>query len=71
MDTVHPDSAAAYRKLFHSLQSRTAVTLSFLSVRNRRGGVPEASPGDKSYAVPEYSEKFHKVGSTLPAVNFR
>ena len=34
------------------------------------GGIPCAYPGDKSYAVPEYSKDFHKEGSTRPAINF-
>ena len=36
----------------------------------KRNGIPCASDGDKSYAVPEYSPEFHKDGSTRPAVDF-
>ena len=27
-------------------------------------------PGDKTYKTPEYSEKFHEIGSTRPKVSF-
>ncbi|XP_066295828.1 spermatogenesis-associated serine-rich protein 1-like [Branchiostoma lanceolatum] len=39
-------------------------------VGDPRGGIPAASPGDKSYQVPEYSPQFHQVGSTRPVVVF-
>ncbi|KAK2557340.1 Spermatogenesis-associated serine-rich protein 1 [Acropora cervicornis] len=43
----------------------------FLKVIARSGnGVPAASPGDKSYEVPEYSHEFHKHGSTRPVISF-
>ncbi|XP_029211215.2 uncharacterized protein LOC114975256 isoform X1 [Acropora millepora] len=39
-------------------------------VFDKRNGVPAASPGDKSYEVPEYSHEFHKHGSTRPVISF-
>ncbi|ELU16153.1 hypothetical protein CAPTEDRAFT_228022 [Capitella teleta] len=39
-------------------------------VVDKRNGLPAAAPGDKPYQVPEYSRSFHKLGSTLPVVNF-
>ncbi|KAK3600413.1 hypothetical protein CHS0354_026646 [Potamilus streckersoni] len=41
-----------------------------LIIIDKRNGIPEATPGDKSYQVPEYSPEFHKNGSTLPVINF-
>ncbi|XP_036104580.1 spermatogenesis-associated serine-rich protein 1 [Molossus molossus] len=35
-----------------------------------RNGIPKLTPGDNSYMYPEQSKGFHKVGSTLPPVNF-
>ncbi|XP_040138670.2 spermatogenesis-associated serine-rich protein 1 isoform X2 [Ictidomys tridecemlineatus] len=35
-----------------------------------RNGIPEFTPGDNPYMFPEQSKGFHKVGSTLPPVNF-
>lgn len=40
------------------------------TVWDRRGSVPAASGGDKSYQAPEYSPDFHHYGSTRPVVNF-
>ena len=37
---------------------------------DKRNGIGEASPGDKNYQVPEYSPGFHKLGSSLPIVEF-
>jgi len=39
-------------------------------VWSSRGNLPQVSPGDKTYQVPEYSPSFHKVGSTLPVICF-
>ncbi|KAM3931864.1 spermatogenesis-associated serine-rich protein 1 [Leptodactylus fuscus] len=36
-----------------------------------RNGIPEVHPGDKPFRTVEYSLDFHKLGSTLPVVNFR
>ncbi|XP_063296900.1 spermatogenesis-associated serine-rich protein 1 [Pelobates fuscus] len=36
-----------------------------------RNGIPEANPGDKPFHTPEYSNDFHKFGSTRPLVNFK
>ncbi|KAK0044594.1 spermatogenesis-associated serine-rich protein 1 [Biomphalaria pfeifferi] len=33
---------------------------------DKRNSIPEASPGDKSYQVPEYSPNFHKTENYLP-----
>ncbi|XP_071075787.1 spermatogenesis-associated serine-rich protein 1 isoform X2 [Desmodus rotundus] len=35
-----------------------------------RNGIPKLTPGDNLYMYPEQSKDFHKVGSTLPPVNF-
>ncbi|XP_016068144.1 PREDICTED: spermatogenesis-associated serine-rich protein 1 [Miniopterus natalensis] len=35
-----------------------------------RNGIPKLTPGDNPYMYPEQSKGFHKVGSTLPPVNF-
>ena len=35
-----------------------------------RNGLQKRSDGDKSYRVVEHSPNFHKLGSTLPLVNF-
>ncbi|XP_065057590.1 spermatogenesis-associated serine-rich protein 1-like [Rhopilema esculentum] len=56
-------------------QTTREVTLTDVIGRTRKGmnqraGLPMMTDGDKSYAVPEYSYNFHKVGSTLPAINF-
>lgn len=40
------------------------------AVFEQRNGIPGASPGDKSYQVPEYSPDFHTQGSTRPIVRF-
>ncbi|XP_070568805.1 spermatogenesis-associated serine-rich protein 1-like isoform X2 [Ptychodera flava] len=40
------------------------------SVWEARGGIPWASPGDKSYQVVEYSPNFHHYGSTRPVISF-
>ncbi|XP_053397960.1 uncharacterized protein LOC123552469 isoform X2 [Mercenaria mercenaria] len=37
---------------------------------DRRNGIGEHSPGDKPYKTPEYSSKFHKLGSSLPVIDF-
>ena len=37
---------------------------------NKRNEIKEASPGDKSYQVPEYSPSFHKLGSTRPVTRY-
>lgn len=37
---------------------------------NQRNSLKAASLGDKPYQAPEYSTDFHKLGSTLPVVNF-
>lgn len=42
----------------------------FSNIWERRGDIPFAALGDKSYQVPEYSPQFHKVGSTRPVVCF-
>ena len=39
-------------------------------VYNLRNGVQKRSEGDKSYRQVEYSPGFHKLGCTLPAVDF-
>jgi len=39
-------------------------------VVDKRNGISMAAPGDKSYQAVEYSPSFHKLGSTLPVVNF-
>lgn len=39
-------------------------------VRHKRNGIPLAAPGDKSYQAVEYSPQFHRMGSTLPLVDF-
>jgi len=39
-------------------------------VIDRRNGLVENAPGDKPYKVPEYSNGFHKLGSTLPIIEF-
>ncbi|KAG8580036.1 hypothetical protein GDO81_007100, partial [Engystomops pustulosus] len=36
-----------------------------------RNGIPAIHPGDKPFRTVEYSHDFHKLGSTLPVVNFR
>uniref|UniRef100_A0A8D0E6U7 Spermatogenesis-associated serine-rich protein 1 n=1 Tax=Salvator merianae TaxID=96440 RepID=A0A8D0E6U7_SALMN len=35
-----------------------------------RNGIPLATPGDHPYDCPEQSTDFHKIGSTMPPVNF-
>ncbi|XP_035880065.1 spermatogenesis-associated serine-rich protein 1 isoform X3 [Phyllostomus discolor] len=35
-----------------------------------RNGIPKLTPGDNLYMYPEQSKDFHKIGSTLPPVNF-
>nr|XP_056712825.1 spermatogenesis-associated serine-rich protein 1 [Euleptes europaea] len=35
-----------------------------------RNGLPLVTPGDHPYACPEQSRDFHKMGSTMPPVNF-
>ncbi|XP_071820019.1 LOW QUALITY PROTEIN: spermatogenesis-associated serine-rich protein 1-like [Apostichopus japonicus] len=42
----------------------------FSSYWERRGKIPCAALGDKSYQVPEYSQNFHNFGSTRPVVCF-
>jgi len=39
-------------------------------VLDKRNGIPFAAPGDKNYQVVESSQNFHKLGCTLPIVNF-
>ncbi|XP_071504029.1 spermatogenesis-associated serine-rich protein 1-like [Diadema antillarum] len=40
------------------------------STWERRGEIPAAAGGDKSYQAPEYSTSFHHYGSARPVVNF-
>ncbi|KAL8173189.1 UNVERIFIED_CONTAM: hypothetical protein K2H54_042056 [Gekko kuhli] len=35
-----------------------------------RNGIPMVTPGDHPYTCPEQSRDFHKMGSTMPPVNF-
>ncbi|CAF0746982.1 unnamed protein product [Adineta ricciae] len=39
-------------------------------VYDSRNGIPKRSDGDKSYRRVEYEPNFHKLGSTLPPINF-
>ncbi|XP_052811498.1 spermatogenesis-associated serine-rich protein 1-like isoform X3 [Mya arenaria] len=41
-----------------------------LEVIDKRNGIGEAAPGDKPYHTPEFSSRFHKLGSTLPVIEF-
>lgn len=39
-------------------------------VIDKRNGIGESSPGDKPYRTPEFSPQFHKLGSSLPVIDF-
>ncbi|XP_056419834.1 spermatogenesis-associated serine-rich protein 1 [Hyla sarda] len=52
----------------HTLPKSTGIKKKVFDPRN---GIPEAHPGDKPYHTVEYSAGFHRLGSTLPVVNFR
>lgn len=41
-----------------------------VDIIDKRNGLGESSPGDKPYKTPEYSPKFHKLGSSLPVIDF-
>ncbi|XP_052244606.1 spermatogenesis-associated serine-rich protein 1-like isoform X6 [Dreissena polymorpha] len=41
-----------------------------LETIDKRNGIGESAPGDKPYKTPEYSSQFHKLGSTLPVIDF-
>ena len=56
--------------LLYNLSFASKNKLVYFSVIDQRNGLPQASPGDKSYQAVEYSPSFHKSGSTLPVVNF-
>lgn len=52
----------------HTLPMSTGIKKKVSDPRNR---IPEAHPGDKPFHTVEYSPDFHKLGSTMPVVNFR
>ena len=54
------------KKYYLDLSTRSISFLILEGLVDKRNGIPEASPGDKSYQVPEYSPSFHKYGSTRP-----
>ncbi|PVD29233.1 hypothetical protein C0Q70_11830 [Pomacea canaliculata] len=37
---------------------------------DKRNGLPQVSPGDNGYQIPEYSPGFHKLGSTRPLARY-
>ncbi|KAM5325436.1 spermatogenesis-associated serine-rich protein 1 isoform 4-T6 [Glossophaga mutica] len=51
-----------YLEEFSMLKSLTNI--------DPRNGISKLTPGDNLYMYPEQSKDFHKIGSTLPPVNF-
>ncbi|XP_075719674.1 spermatogenesis-associated serine-rich protein 1 [Rhinoderma darwinii] len=63
---VHRSSQVG--KHLHTLPTSIGIKKKVFDPRN---GIPEAHPGDKPFRTVEYSSGFHKLGSTMPVVNFR
>ncbi|KAK7476363.1 hypothetical protein BaRGS_00032363 [Batillaria attramentaria] len=61
-DGVHKSTATSEDEITH--------TMRYEWMMEKRNGLPEASPGDKSYQVPEYSPSFHKKGCTRPLTRY-
>ncbi|XP_077866350.1 spermatogenesis-associated serine-rich protein 1-like [Saccoglossus kowalevskii] len=67
-DAIHMSTIESSNELSH--KTLYGKKRPICSVWQVRGGLPWASPGDKSYQVCEYSPDFHKSGSTRPVVHF-
>lgn len=76
-----PDVRSSKRNFFANIHLRSIEDLGDEDVHlaqighkkqvfETRNGLQKRSEGDKSYRVVELSPDFHKIGSTLPAVNF-
>lgn len=63
----HKASATSEAEITHTLLYGKGRPESMVDKRN---GLTEASPGDKSYQVPEYSPSFHKLGCTRPFTRY-
>ncbi|XP_071800558.1 spermatogenesis-associated serine-rich protein 1-like [Asterias amurensis] len=67
-DKNHPASTTSSKEITHSIMLGKNRKLP--STFERRGYIPAAASGDKSYQAVEYSPQFHNFGSTRPIVNF-
>ncbi|KAL4233127.1 spermatogenesis-associated serine-rich protein 1 [Mactra antiquata] len=63
----HMATRTSADEITHKMLYGRGRTVDFIDKRN---GIDENSPGDKAYKTPEYSPSFHKLGSSLPIVEF-
>ncbi|XP_067674070.1 spermatogenesis-associated serine-rich protein 1-like [Haliotis asinina] len=63
----HSATKTSHDEITHTMRFGKGRNVADIQMRNC---IPEASPGDKSYQVPEFSSSFHKLGSTRPLVSF-
>ncbi|XP_025096730.1 uncharacterized protein LOC112565508 isoform X2 [Pomacea canaliculata] len=77
---VHKASARSHDEITHTAlygrvrpglcqQTRGIGTVSEWLI-DKRNGLPQVSPGDNGYQIPEYSPGFHKLGSTRPLARY-
>ncbi|XP_025096735.1 uncharacterized protein LOC112565508 isoform X7 [Pomacea canaliculata] len=64
---VHKASARSHDEITHTaLYGRVRPEW----LIDKRNGLPQVSPGDNGYQIPEYSPGFHKLGSTRPLARY-
>ncbi|XP_060601363.1 spermatogenesis-associated serine-rich protein 1-like isoform X6 [Ruditapes philippinarum] len=63
----HMATRTSQDEITHTMLFGRGRTVNWIDKRN---GIGESSPGDKPYKTPEYSNKFHKLGSSLPVIDF-